>query len=158
MKFNFSKKDVKDLKKNHFILKKKVFNFKELKKFEDEFTRISTKIKNNRDIHFFFKGKKKTISSIHNIHLYSSFYKNFIKRSGLSTLVKKIYGSKSNRIFNASLFAKPSKVGLETKPHQDNAFFNLSKGEALTCWVPINNSSKKMALCTIIKAQENWEI
>ena len=63
MKFNFSKKDVKDLKKNHFILKKKVFNFKELKKFEDEFTRISTKIKNNRDIHFFLKEKKKLLAA-----------------------------------------------------------------------------------------------
>ena len=61
MKFNFSKKDVNDMKKNHFILKKKVFNLKELKKFEEEFTKISTKIKNNRDIHFFSKGKKKKL-------------------------------------------------------------------------------------------------
>ncbi len=143
MRLNFTKKDFENIKKDHFIVKRNVISFRELKKLNEEFNKVSKKINNKRDLHLFEKGKLTTISSIHNIHLYSKFYKNFIKKSGLSKLVQIIYGSKSKRIFNSSLFAKPAKIGLETKPHQDNAFFNLSKGEALTCWMPINKSTKK---------------
>ena len=143
MKINFTSQDVKKIKEDNFIVKKKVISLKKLKKLNNEFEKISRKIKNKRDIHFFKNGSKKIVSSIHNIHLYSKYYKKFIKSSRLSDLVKQVYGSKSDRVFNASLFAKPAELGLETRPHQDNAFFNLSKGEALTCWMPIDNSSSK---------------
>ena len=53
------------------------------------------------------------------------------------------YGSISKRIFNSSLFAKPKNIGLSTKIHQDNAFFNLNNAEALTCWVALDKSDKE---------------
>lgn len=155
MKINFSSKDIKKIKEDNFIVKKKVISFNKLKRLNEEFEKISKKIKIKRDLHYFNNRGKKIVSSIHNIHLYSKYYKKFIKSSGLSKLVHQVYGSKSDRIFNASLFAKPAKLGLETKPHQDNAFFNLSKGEALTCWIPMDNSSAKNGTMYYYKKSAN---
>ena len=53
MKINFTSQDVKKIKEDNFIVKKKVISLKKLKKLNNEFEKISRKIKNKRDIHFF---------------------------------------------------------------------------------------------------------
>lgn len=141
---NIQKEVIRKLKKDNFVVIKSFFNKSTLKKVKDEFTRIEKKITNKRDRHYIVQNSEnRTLSSLHNIHLYSNFYKKLIKESGLNQIVFYLYGSKSNRIFNSSFFAKPNTVGVATKIHQDNAFFNLKKGEALTCWVALDDSNKK---------------
>ena len=73
----------------------------------------------------------------------NKYYKKIIEESGLDKMVLCLFGSKSQRIFNSSFFAKPSMVGLATKIHQDNAYFNLAKGQALTCWIALDKSNQK---------------
>ena len=141
---NIEKEVIRKLKKDNFVVIKSFFDKGTLKKVKDEFTRIEKKITNKRDRHYIVQnGKNKTLSSLHNIHLYSNFYKKLIKESGLNQIVFYLYGSKSNRVFNSSFFAKPNTVGVATKIHQDNAFFNLKPIEAITCWIPVNNVNRK---------------
>ncbi len=72
MKINFSSKDIKKIKEDNFIVKKKVISFNKLKRLNEEFEKISKKIKIKRDLHYFNNRGKKIVSSIHNIHLYSN--------------------------------------------------------------------------------------
>ena len=82
MKINFSSNDIKKIKEDNFIVKKKVISFNKLKRLNEEFEKISKKIKIKRDLHYINNRGKKIVSSIHNIHLYSKYYKKLIKSSG----------------------------------------------------------------------------
>ena len=135
---------IKKLTDDNFVIIRNFFTQNTLKEIKSEIKKIEKMNLNKRDKHYVYDNKnQKVLSSIHNIHLYSEYYKNLINECELKNIILKRYGSRSKRIFNASLFAKPKAYGLKTKIHQDNAFFNLKKGEALTCWVAIDASNKK---------------
>jgi len=95
---------------------------------EDQITNKS------RDLHVFPNGE---ISSAHNLADYLEEYNSLIRLPNVRELVGKIYGELSDAVFNSSYFAKPKLIGLETKPHQDNAFFCMSPPEIATCWIPL---------------------
>jgi ectoine hydroxylase-related dioxygenase (phytanoyl-CoA dioxygenase family) len=95
---------------------------------EDQITNKS------RDLHVFPNGE---ISSAHNLADYLEEYTGLIRLPNVRELVGKIYGELSDAVFNSSYFAKPKLIGLETKPHQDNAFFCMSPPEIATCWIPL---------------------
>tara|TARA_B100000287_G_scaffold435136_1_gene502060 strand:- start:5902 stop:6651 length:750 start_codon:yes stop_codon:yes gene_type:complete len=135
-------KIVDTLKTDNFVVIKKFFDKDLLSKIKTEIKLLDKEKMNRRDKHFITVKDRLVLSSMHNIHLYSKFYKNIILNSKLREIVKLRYGSTSRRIFNSSLFAKPKNIGLSTKIHQDNAFFNLENAEALTCWVAIDKSDK----------------
>ena len=138
------KKIVKILTNDNFVIIRNFFSQNTLREIKSEIKKLEKMDLNKRDKHYVYDSKnKKILSSIHNIHLYSKFYKNLINECGLKDIIIERYGSRSKRIFNSSLFAKPKTHGLPTKIHQDNAFFNLKKGEALTCWVALDISNKK---------------
>lgn len=99
--------------------------------------KISNKL---RDIHFFKNGE---ISSAHNLFDYVYSYKKFLNTSSVLKVIKSILGKISKRKFNSSYFAKPKFQGLETKPHQDNAFFCMEPANVVTCWMPITFANKK---------------
>ncbi len=137
-------KIIETLNNDNFVIIKKFFTQRTLNEIKKEIKRIEKMDLNKRDKHYVYDIKnKKVLSSIHNIHLYSDFYKDLINNCELKNILLERYGSRSKRIFNASLFAKPKTFGLKTKIHQDNAFFNLKKGEALTCWVALDASNKQ---------------
>ncbi|MAM05816.1 MAG: hypothetical protein CMD06_07690 [Flavobacteriales bacterium] len=131
------------LKKDNFVIIKKFFGRDVLSKIKSEIKCLDKENMNRRDKHYIEIEEKSVLSSMHNIHLYSKFYKDLILNSKLKDIVKLRYGSISKRIFNSSLFAKPKNIGLSTKIHQDNAFFNLNNAEALTCWVALDKSDKE---------------
>tara|TARA_B100001123_G_C15341952_1_gene1035347 strand:+ start:197 stop:1060 length:864 start_codon:yes stop_codon:yes gene_type:complete len=117
------------------------------KKLIDEIKReteklIKNKIINNqiRDIHYLKTGQ---LSSMHNIVDYMPKYKKFGSYSKLYNVFNEIFGPPQKRWFNSSYFLKPKKVGIETKAHQDNAYFNLHPCEAFTAWIPIDSVTKK---------------
>lgn len=87
-----------------------------------------------RDLHVFPNGE---ISSVHNLTDYLPEYTRLIRLTKVRELAEKIYGELSDVMFNSSYFAKPKLIGLETKPHQDNAFFCMSPPEVATCWIPL---------------------
>ncbi len=98
-------------------------------------------IKNKaEDIHYL---KTKQLSSVHNISNYMPYHKKFFKHTEVHKVFYGIFGPFEKKWFNSSYFLKPKKVGIATKPHQDNAFFNLTPCEAITCWVPTTSVNKK---------------
>lgn len=99
--------------------------------------KISNKL---RDIHFFKNGD---ISSAHNLFNYLHSYKKFLNTSSVLKVIRSILGKISKRKFNSSYFAKPKFQGLETKTHQDNAFFCMAPADVITCWMPITFANKK---------------
>ena len=138
------KKIVETLTINNFVIIRNFFTQNTLKTIKSEIKKLEKKDLSKRDKHYILNHKnQKVLSSMHNIHLYSKFYKDLINECDLKHIILERYGSRSKRIFNSSLFAKPKAHGLPTKIHQDNAFFNLKKGEALTCWVALDASNKK---------------
>ena len=52
--------------------------------------------------------------------------------------------------FKCELFAKPSKIGIMSPPHQDNYYWCLKNGKSLTFWIALDKSNKKMELCIIM--------
>ena len=87
-----------------------------------------------RDIHFFKNGE---ISSAHNLTEYLPSYKKLMSSKKISNFFKSIFSEIKSSKFNSSYFAKPKYQGLETKPHQDNAFFCMEPAEVATCWMPL---------------------
>ena len=99
------------------------------------------KIKNKlENIHYL---KTKQLSSIHNIANYMSYHKKFLDGTRIQEVFHEIFGPLEKKLFNSSYFLKPRKVGIATKAHQDNAFFNLNPCEAFTCWVPTDSVTKQ---------------
>jgi hypothetical protein len=87
-----------------------------------------------RDLHRFGDG---TVSSAHNLIDYLPSYQRLLGLEVVHKLLTLAFGKLSENKFNSSFFAKPRRVGLETKPHQDNAFFCLAPAEVATCWLPV---------------------
>lgn len=98
---------------------------------------IGNKIEN---IHYL---KNKKLSSVHNISNYMPYHKRFFAHTEIHKVFYEIFGPFEKKWFNSSYFLKPKRVGIATKPHQDNAFFNLKPHEAITCWVPTTSVTKK---------------
>ena len=71
------------------------------------------------------------------------YLKKFFKHTEVHKVFYGIFGPFEKKWFNSSYFLNPKKVGIATKPHQDNAFFNLTPCEAITCWVPTTSVNKK---------------
>jgi ectoine hydroxylase-related dioxygenase (phytanoyl-CoA dioxygenase family) len=93
-----------------------------------------------RDIHLFENG---VISSAHNIADYMEDYRLLIDLPAINEIFGAIYGDRQETVFNSSYFAKPKEIGLETRTHQDNAFFCMKPAEIMTCWLPVNFSTKE---------------
>jgi ectoine hydroxylase-related dioxygenase (phytanoyl-CoA dioxygenase family) len=137
-------KEIKKLfNKNGFVILKNFIS----KKLIDEIKRETEKLIKNgsinnqmRDIHYLKTGQ---LSSVHNIVNYMPKYKKFASHSKLLDVFNEIFGSPQKKWFNSSYFLKPKEVGIATKAHQDNAFFNLNPCEAFTVWIPTESVTKK---------------
>ena len=94
---------VDKLKKDNFVIIKNFFDRNILSKIKAEIKILKDTEMHKRDKHY-IKVEDNLILSMHNIHLYSAYYKNLILDSKLRDIVKLRYGSTSKRIFNSSLF------------------------------------------------------
>jgi len=126
-----------------FIVIKKIIPAEILNQVKTDLLKMvkEKKINNSlRDVHFFKSGE---ISSAHNLLKYIPSYKNLIIKTKILNLIKTFYKDITIGDFNSSYFAKPKYEGLETKPHQDNAFFCMEPAKVATCWMPLTFSKKK---------------
>jgi ectoine hydroxylase-related dioxygenase (phytanoyl-CoA dioxygenase family) len=97
---------------------------------------------NSRNINF--ANKKKEINSINSYHNLRNhpWIKKFSKRSQVKSTVDLLLGSQSE--YKASeLFAKPAKIGLPSPDHQDNYYWSVLGGNALTIWIALDKVSNK---------------
>jgi phytanoyl-CoA hydroxylase len=99
--------------------------------------RITNKL---RDIHFFPDGE---ISSAHNLINYIPSYALLQTLPDILALVKSLFKDVSVTQFNSSYFAKPKLQGLQTRAHQDNAFFCMEPADVVTCWLPVSFARKE---------------
>jgi len=129
--------------KNGYAVIKNFIPKKIVDRIKTDVERIIKKnlIKNRlENIHYL---KTKQLSSVHNISKFIPYHSKFSSNTKINKIFYEIYGPYEKKWFNSSYFLKPKKVGIATKPHQDNAFFNLKPCEAFTCWVPTNSVTKK---------------
>jgi hypothetical protein len=99
--------------------------------------RITDKL---RDIHFFPDGE---ISSAHNLIKYIPSYGLLQTLPNILAVAKSFFGEISVTQFNSSYFAKPKLQGVETRAHQDNAFFCMEPADVVTCWLPVSFARKQ---------------
>lgn len=116
-----SQKKINQVKKDLFIyIKKNNKNFK-LKEINH--------VDNNK------------VNSLHNLKNFIHA-KNLKKDIRLKQLAEKLLGEKVEDM-GSELFAKPAKFGLKSPAHQDNYYWCLKKGNALTVWIALDDASKK---------------
>lgn len=142
-----NQKEIKRIKKifhnngyvvlKNFISKKLINEIKSDVKKIIKMKMINSKLEN---IHYL---KTKQLSSVHNIANYMSYHKKFLNGTRIQEVFHGIFGPSEKKWFNSSYFLKPKKVGIATKAHQDNAFFNLNPCEAFTCWIPTDSVTKQ---------------
>ena len=119
------------------FLKKKKINeiFKNLEKIEKSLKKFKFR---KRDVNL-VNGK---INSMHGLTRYNNYFKNFSKNQDILKLCAKLLESKPE-FREAEYFAKPAKQGLKSPMHQDNFYWNVKGGNALTMWFALEKSTKK---------------
>ena len=142
-----NQKEIKKIKKTFhnkgYVVLKNFIPRKLINEIKSDVTKLlEMKMINNKleNIHYL---KTKQLSSVHNIANYMSYHKKFLNGTRIQKIFHGIFGPSEKKWFNSSYFLKPKKVGISTKAHQDNAFFNLNPCEAFTCWVPTDSVTKQ---------------
>lgn len=136
-KNNFSKNGWLKLPK--LITKKKV---EELKKIIGNFLEKKHKNYDDKNVNFLTNQRNKKI--IHSFHKISDskIIKKFANQKKFSDIAEKMIGCKS-KFRKCELFAKPSKIGMKSPPHQDNFYWCLKNGKSLTFWIALDKSNKE---------------
>ena len=118
---------------------KSFFNNKEIKELEtkiNDYIEKSKKKLEGKDINFI----KNEINSIHKFK--DSFFDKFSKQKKIIQLSSIMVNDKP--VFRmCEYFAKPKRIGLASPIHQDNYYWNLKGGKALTIWLAIDKATKE---------------
>ena len=122
----FSKKDIKQIKANCFKYLKK--NYKKYK---------------GKDINF--SGNFQKFEDINSFHKASdiSIVKKIAKDKKFNKLIKSFLNNYEPKYMDSEIFAKPALKGLPSPAHQDNYYWAINGGNALTAWVALNKADKK---------------
>jgi ectoine hydroxylase-related dioxygenase (phytanoyl-CoA dioxygenase family) len=123
----------------NFISKKEA---KFVKSLIEEFLAKQLNKFNSRNVNF--ANNKKEINSINSFHNLGNhpWIKKFSRKMKVKKFTDSLLGSQSE--YKASeLFAKPAKIGLPSPDHQDNYYWNVIGGNALTIWVALDKVSNK---------------
>jgi len=96
------------------------------------------KPKKNRNINF---TKNNTVNSIHDLDKWI-WTKNLRNKFKKKYSLEKIVGSRAKN-FGSEYFAKPSKYGLESPPHQDNFYWCINNDRGITVWISLDKANKK---------------
>ena len=133
----------KTFNKNGFAILRNFISKEKIDEIKNDVDRLiqTGLIKNKLENVHYIKTNK--LSSVHNIANYMPYHKKFFNYTQIHKVFYGIYGPFQKKWFNSSYFIKPKKIGIATKAHQDNAFFNLNPCEAFTCWVPTDSVNEK---------------
>ncbi len=127
------------LKIPKLITKKQVDS---LKKTVDKFLSKIDKSYGKKNINFLVNVKNEQV--VHSFHKISDskIIKKFATQKKFFKITEKIIESKS-KFRKCELFAKPSKIGIKSPPHQDNFYWCLKNGKSLTFWIALDKSNKR---------------
>ena len=131
--------------KKGWILIKKIFSKKEINEINkviDIFLKKKINKYKGKDINYI--DSNKNINSINSFHSLadSNFIKKKSKNKKIVKIVKNLLASKPQYIAS-ELFAKPASKGLPSPLHQDNYYWCVKGGNALTVWVALDNASSR---------------
>ena len=112
------------------VIKTKINNF------------LKSNIKNYHSRHVNFTGKNKSYKNINSFHKLDDCkqIKKFSKNRKIKHLVSSLLKTKNIKLRQSEYFAKPKKIGLSVPDHQDNYYWNIIGGNALTIWIAITKS------------------
>tara|TARA_B000000441_G_C21675250_1_gene309865 strand:- start:13 stop:774 length:762 start_codon:yes stop_codon:yes gene_type:complete len=123
-----------------------LFKKEEIKKITNEVNKFLRKnfLKyNGRDINFTNYSKKfNQINSFHKLDD-CKFVKKLSKNRKLVNITKNLLSCKKVKLKASEYFAKPKKTGLYVPIHQDNYYWNIINGDALTVWIALSKTRKK---------------
>lgn len=105
---------------------------------------------NDRSINMIEGG----IGSFHELHSCSEFM-NQCMGSKVLEMVGGLFEGQSCEFRAAEYFAKPAVVGLESPWHQDNYYWCLKKGNAVTIWMAIDRASSLNGGVTYLEGSHN---
>jgi ectoine hydroxylase-related dioxygenase (phytanoyl-CoA dioxygenase family) len=127
--------------KNGFCIFKNFLDTKELNLIKLEINKITRNLNDikvrKRDLNM-VAGK---INTMHGLTRYNKFFLLFSKNKKIKRLCEALLTSRA-KFREAEYFAKPAKVGMPSPFHQDNYYWNVKKGKALTMWFSIDKSNK----------------
>ena len=105
--------------------------------------RLNYKKYKGRDINFIGDGKKFShINTFHKLHDFK-FIKKMAHEKRIKNTVRSLLRANKLELRASELFAKPKNCGLKVPIHQDNFYWNVVGGKALTIWIALSPSSKK---------------
>ena len=142
------KKDyfLKNYLDNGWAIKKNFFKKKEviiIKNKVNFFLKKNFKKYEGRDINFLSEKKSFTnINTFHKLHDFK-YIQKLSKKEKIYDMVCSLLNSKKLELRASELFAKPKNYGLKVPTHQDNFYWNVIGGNALTIWIALSHSSKK---------------
>ena len=122
----FSKKEIE-------IIERKINSFfkKHISKYD------------GRDINYADNSKDiNKINSFHKLHDLT-WIKKLSGMKKITDSTKQLIKSKNIELRGSEYFAKPKKIGLPVPVHQDNFYWNVIGGKALTIWIALSRSSKE---------------
>ena len=136
----------KNYSKNGWALHKKIFTKKEVNEINskiDRFLEKNFRKYAGKTINFANKNKNsKSIKDINSFHQLSD--SNYIRKKSkdkkIRTITKYLLNSKE-KFMASELFAKPAQKGLPSPIHQDNFYWCVKGGNALTVWIALDNVS-----------------
>ena len=140
MKLELKKSLINNYNKNGWIKINNFFSKKEIeiiKKKVKSFITQSSKAYKGRHINYATNNSNSKINSFHRLA-----DNKWIKKLSKQTKIKKIaelFLEEKSKFIQSELFAKPAKIGLESPFHQDNFYWCLKKGKALTIWTALDN-------------------
>ena len=137
----FKKKQIEEFSENGFTILRNFLTKNKIKEINKDlkiFIKKNTKMFISREINLVKKNK---INSLHNLKNFIHA-KNLKKDDDLKFIAEKLLDEKVEDM-GSELFAKPAKHGLKSPVHQDNFYWCLKKGKALTVWIALDDASKK---------------
>lgn len=87
-------------------------------------------------------GTERTIRNIFHLHQDSEYFAALARDRQFVDLARAIFDDEP-LLISVELFGKPARVGSEVPFHQDNAYFNLTPDDALTCWVALADATEE---------------
>ena len=136
----------KNYYKNGWIIYKKIFTKKDVKDINykiDSFLKKNYQKYSGKTINFAGKNKiSKNIKNINSFHQLSdsAYIRKKSKDKKIRTITKYLLNSKEEYIAS-ELFAKPAQKGLPSPIHQDNFYWCVKGGNALTVWIALDDVS-----------------
>lgn len=132
---------------NGWVLVRNIFTKKQVETINnkiDNFLKKSLKKYSGKNINFTDVKIGKKIDEINSFHRLadSKYIKQKSKNRKIRSVTKKLLCSKE-KFIASELFAKPAKKGLPSPIHQDNFYWCIKGGNALTVWVALDDVNSK---------------